>query len=89
LITPNEAKPVEEHTTCYKKSHSLRVFTNADGGYVVTCDNCDLWTTIPVGESLKGKNRRLQREFRRSGVVTLVRQGRGWAPGGTLKTATN
>ncbi|MFP6634439.1 MAG: hypothetical protein VCB79_00765 [Dehalococcoidia bacterium] len=54
MITRNEAKAVEERTTCYKKSHSLRVFPNADGGYVVTCDNCDLWTTIPVGESLKG-----------------------------------
>ena len=56
MITRNEAKVVEERTTCCKKSHSLRVFPNADGGYVVTCDNCDLWTTIPVGEHLKGWN---------------------------------
>ena len=56
MITRSEAKAVEERTTYYKKSHSLRVFPNADGGYVVTLDNCDLWTTIPVGESLKGWN---------------------------------
>ena len=56
MITRNEAKAVEARTTCYKKSHSLRVFPNADGGYVVTLDNCDLWTTIPVGEILKGWN---------------------------------
>ena len=56
MITRNEAKAVEERTTFYKKSHSLRVFPNSDGGYVMTCDNCDLWTTIPVGESLKGWN---------------------------------
>ena len=56
MITRNEAKAVEERTTCYKKSHSLRVFSNADGGYVVTCDNCDLWIKIPVGERLKGWN---------------------------------
>ena len=56
MITRNEAKAVEERTTCYKKSHSLRVFPNSDGGYVMTCDNCDLWTTIPVGERLKGSN---------------------------------
>jgi hypothetical protein len=54
LITRNEAPTVEERTTCHKKSHSLRVFPNADGGYVVTCDNRDLWTTVPVGERLKG-----------------------------------
>ena len=56
MITRNEAPAIEERKTCYKKSHSLRVFPNADGGYVVTCENCDLWTNIPVGERLKGWN---------------------------------
>ena len=56
MITRNEAKAVEERTTYYKKSHSLRVFPNADSGYVVTCDKSDLWTTILVGECLKGWN---------------------------------
>ena len=43
-----------ERTTCYTKNHQLRVFHNADGGYHVTCMDCDWWTTIPSGEKLKG-----------------------------------
>ena len=59
MITRNgtptvDERTTDERTTCYKKSHSLRVFSNGVGGYVVTCDNCDLRTTIPVGERLKG-----------------------------------
>ena len=56
MITLNKTKEVLERKTCYKTSHSLRVFHIADGGYLVTCDNCDLRTTIPVGERLRGWN---------------------------------
>ncbi len=54
MVTHNGTAKGPERAACYKKGHSLRVVHSTDGGYLVTCANCDLWTTIPAGERLKG-----------------------------------
>ena len=46
-------KDAETITHC-KDGHALRVFRNANGGYHVTCMDCDWWTSVPAGERLKG-----------------------------------
>lgn len=43
-----------KRTLCHNNGHNLIVFQNSDGGYLVTCACCDLWTTIPSGERLRG-----------------------------------
>ncbi len=36
------------------KAHTLKVLLNPRGGYHVTCEYCDWWSSIPAGERLKG-----------------------------------
>ena len=54
LTTHSGTPEVVDRRACYKKSHSLRVFRSIDGGYIVTCGKCGLWTIVPGGERLKG-----------------------------------
>ncbi len=54
MTTHSGTPEVIDRRTCYKNSHSLGVFHSIDGGYIVTCGKCDLWTAIPAGERLKG-----------------------------------
>ena len=54
MVTLNAAPNTLDRVTNCKKNHALKVLRNANGGYDVTCMDCDWWTTIPSGERLKG-----------------------------------
>ena len=54
MVTLNAASTIVDQATRCKDGHALEVLRNALGGYHVTCKDCDLWTTIPAGERLKG-----------------------------------
>ncbi len=43
-----------ESTTRCEQPHTLKVLRNPRGGYHVTCEYCDWWSSIPAGERLKG-----------------------------------
>ncbi len=44
----------QEQTTRCEEPHTLKVLRNPHGGYHVTCEYCDWWSTVPAGERLKG-----------------------------------
>ena len=54
MVTLTATTKNMDRTMRCKEAHTIKVVWTPNGGYRVSCQNCDWWTAVPAGERLEG-----------------------------------
>jgi len=78
MVTLTAATTFPERIAHCEKAHTIRVLSEATGGYRVSCMDCDWWSTIPAGKRLRGGTNRgaIHRRYRNGWRSVRVKTGK-------------